>query len=128
MSDENNRCIHGHYVGDWAGPDYMCGLCESGQTVPYTATTYQLWTVSRYGDRPIPFSNMMYSPLKVIEMIIRYGNAGLFDKLDPATTWWVTTDTFQDWWTGPCDVVFCDEPSNWAGRFCDRHVKMVEFH
>lgn len=25
----SNYCIHGNYVGSWAGPDYMCGLCES---------------------------------------------------------------------------------------------------
>jgi hypothetical protein len=23
-------CIHGTYVGNWAGPDYMCGTCEDG--------------------------------------------------------------------------------------------------
>lgn len=22
-------CKHGTYVGDWAGPDYLCGRCES---------------------------------------------------------------------------------------------------
>ncbi len=22
-------CKHGTYVGDWAGADYLCGLCES---------------------------------------------------------------------------------------------------
>jgi len=24
-------CKHGNYVGDAGGPDYMCGLCESGE-------------------------------------------------------------------------------------------------
>ena len=24
------HCVHGTYIGTWAGPDYMCGLCESG--------------------------------------------------------------------------------------------------
>lgn len=22
-------CVHGTFVGDWAGPDYLCGLCEA---------------------------------------------------------------------------------------------------
>lgn len=29
----NDYCEHGTYVGNWAGPDYMCGLCEMGISV-----------------------------------------------------------------------------------------------
>lgn len=28
--DRWDHCKHGTYVGDWAGPDYMCGYCEDG--------------------------------------------------------------------------------------------------
>lgn len=31
-------CRHGTYVGHWAGPDYLCGLCES----PEPVTAYEL--------------------------------------------------------------------------------------
>lgn len=27
---DRTHCVHGTYVGDWAGPDYMCGPCEDG--------------------------------------------------------------------------------------------------
>lgn len=23
-------CKHGNYIGNWAGPDYLCGACEDG--------------------------------------------------------------------------------------------------
>ena len=26
------HCVHGTFVGNWAGPDYMCGPCEMGIT------------------------------------------------------------------------------------------------
>lgn len=26
------HCRHGTFVGNWAGPDYMCGYCEMGVT------------------------------------------------------------------------------------------------
>lgn len=26
-------CEHGTYVGDPGGPDYMCGVCESGESI-----------------------------------------------------------------------------------------------
>lgn len=28
--DRWTHCEHGTFVGDWAGPDYMCGWCEDG--------------------------------------------------------------------------------------------------
>lgn len=31
-------CIHGTYIGDWAGPDYLCGRCED----PNPPTDYEL--------------------------------------------------------------------------------------
>jgi hypothetical protein len=27
------HCVHGSFVGDWAGPDYLCGWCEDGISV-----------------------------------------------------------------------------------------------
>lgn len=29
---DDTHCKHGTFVGHWAGPDYMCGACESGIT------------------------------------------------------------------------------------------------
>lgn len=29
-------CIHGTFIGDPYGPDYMCGLCEDGEDSEYT--------------------------------------------------------------------------------------------
>lgn len=28
LHQDDHYCVHGTYVGGWAGPDYMCGLCE----------------------------------------------------------------------------------------------------
>lgn len=30
LSDPSQRCEHGTFTGSWWGPDYMCGMCESG--------------------------------------------------------------------------------------------------
>jgi hypothetical protein len=27
---DSTHCRHGSFVGDWAGPDYLCGACEDG--------------------------------------------------------------------------------------------------
>ncbi len=29
---DDTHCRHGTFVGNWAGPDYMCGYCEMGVT------------------------------------------------------------------------------------------------
>ena len=33
LSYDDTHCIHGTFVGNWAGPDYMCGPCEMGETL-----------------------------------------------------------------------------------------------
>ena len=38
----DTHCIHGVYVGTWAGPDYMCGYCEMGLTTRVVGTRYVL--------------------------------------------------------------------------------------
>lgn len=30
LSYDDTHCVHGTFVGNWAGPDYMCGYCEMG--------------------------------------------------------------------------------------------------
>ncbi len=30
QSEADSYCVHGTFVGNWAGPDYMCGPCEMG--------------------------------------------------------------------------------------------------
>jgi hypothetical protein len=30
---DSSYCEHGTFVGNWAGPDYMCAYCEMGVTV-----------------------------------------------------------------------------------------------
>jgi hypothetical protein len=30
LSDPSQRREHGTFTGSWWGPDYMCGMCESG--------------------------------------------------------------------------------------------------
>jgi hypothetical protein len=32
LTYEGTHCVHGTFVGNWAGPDYMCGYCEMGVT------------------------------------------------------------------------------------------------
>lgn len=36
LNDSKQRCVHGTFIGSWWGPDYICGLCEEGLTVPST--------------------------------------------------------------------------------------------
>lgn len=38
----SDYCIHGTYLGSWAGPDYMCGACEAGAD---HAVSYPIWDV-----------------------------------------------------------------------------------
>lgn len=38
----SDYCIHGTYLGSWAGPDYMCGACESGADIGVTYLTYDV--------------------------------------------------------------------------------------
>jgi hypothetical protein len=33
QSEADSYCVHGTFVGNWAGPDYMCGYCEMGVSV-----------------------------------------------------------------------------------------------
>lgn len=42
-----NYCAHGNYVGDWSGPDYICGKCENGVTVQEEALEYGHATAMR---------------------------------------------------------------------------------
>lgn len=42
MEDDSNYCIHGKFVGNWAGPDYMCFYCEMGVTLEEYRETVRL--------------------------------------------------------------------------------------
>jgi hypothetical protein len=38
------HCKHGTYVGNWAGPDYMCGACENGiSDFAYAVACIKAW-------------------------------------------------------------------------------------
>ena len=41
------RCRHGAYVGGPLGPDYLCGLCESGLNVPIQLEVREIWNEGR---------------------------------------------------------------------------------
>lgn len=48
LNDERQWCMHGTFIGSWAGPDYLCGLCEDGATELVTVTR-ERWTVALSG-------------------------------------------------------------------------------
>lgn len=56
----SNYCKHGTYVGDWAGPDYICGACEDGLCVHYEKVSGFAWEdtdgCARCGIAPRPRS------------------------------------------------------------------------
>ena len=47
----SNRCVHGTYVGDWAGPDYICGSCEEGLCVHGNHVSGFAWEDTEGCDR-----------------------------------------------------------------------------
>ena len=43
LTYEGTHCVHGTFVGNWAGPDYMCGYCESGMTAEEYEEEKRYW-------------------------------------------------------------------------------------
>lgn len=41
---DDHYCRHGVYVGGWAGPDYMCGMCEMGADIGVSYLGYRIIT------------------------------------------------------------------------------------
>lgn len=77
---DDTHCIHGTFVGGWAGPDYMCYHCEMGTTVEELdrMRTEDRECQARYARVKAGLDNRMerwdhegYNPPELLDSIVR---------------------------------------------------------
>ena len=90
---DDTHCIHGTFVGGWAGPDYMCRWCEDGVSLE----EYQAIGRERVA-RAHRWQAMYAHRAKVLD---KY-HAGAktqaqFDSIVRATVWLMKRDHWKGW-------------------------------